>query len=520
MPAPGRVPPLLPAPSHHVPLDKKSKYYSVIQELAGAWGERRTVWASGGGVGAPRFSVLSWNILAEYMAVRARSTMRLTGPWSQRMNVIVARILALRPNIVCLQEVQVRSHDAADGRGGDNHAAQLLAALAPFGYEGHYAAGERSATALLMWDRAFRLQTPVVDVADMAPDMLMRPDTHQALAAALSLYSNRVILAQLVHCDTSRTVLACCGHANVPLNRSKDYSHYLPLSDCVVTALTLEYVRRATTPFTPAAVVWGVDLNSHKDDPAVHYVLDGRLSSDTEAKVAAQADRDLCRSFPSSVGRHQLTLSSAYRDVLGHTPAYTNANPETGFVGSIDYVFYSSDTLRAVSALDVYPWSRTLHPGVPQLPNRAIPSDHLPLFATFEFSATGGRGASSAATAGTASSAAVRSFHPPPRAPTMPRTPAAHGSRSAHGAGAKSGTGPGAKGNGGMRAGTQTLTATPVQLGLHAHASSSSHGAAAQADAPGVDGTAPGTRASGGGTGAGAIASVRTRLNMSADTQR
>ena len=327
-------------------------------------------------------SVLSWNVLAEFMAVRHRETAKLTGTWPRRMRVIVARILALRPNIVCLQEVQVRSRGCMDG--SDNHAEALLDALAPFGYDGSYARVERSSTALLMWDRTLRLTSTLQPVQDIIPHSMRT----EAVTAALGMYTTRLVVARMVHVATGRNVVACCGHAGVPLVRGAggedEYAHYIPLMDAVVSATALHSACGASMADGVApAVVWGVDFNSRVGDPAVQFTTNGRLSGEVEARLAAQAARDGVTWFPATMGRHGVPLASAYGQVLGRELPYTNVNPETQFVGAIDYIFYSPNTLQPVAVLDVYPWSRTIHPAVPLLPNRAVPSDHLPLLATF-----------------------------------------------------------------------------------------------------------------------------------------
>ena len=111
----------------------------------------------------------------------------------------------------------------------------------------------------------------------------------------------------------------------------------------------------------------------------------GGAASTALQAVRSQALRDGISWFPHTFRSHSVPLASAYRKVLGRSLPYTNVNPKTDFVGAIDYIFYSPDVLRPLGVLDVYPWSRTLHPTVPLLPNRAVPSDHLPLLATFAF---------------------------------------------------------------------------------------------------------------------------------------
>jgi hypothetical protein len=48
------------------------------------------------------FRVLTWNVLAEYIACNDSETAR---PWEARFATIVQQIMACHPDIVCLQEV-------------------------------------------------------------------------------------------------------------------------------------------------------------------------------------------------------------------------------------------------------------------------------------------------------------------------------------------------------------------------------------------------------------------------------
>ena len=383
-PAPHVVPPMS-GMSAALLLPPSSPYHGIIEELTPRWAERKHVWVPDSDlVDGNRITVLSWNILAEYMAAKHARTAKLTGGWPRRMQVIVARILALRPNVVCLQEVQVRSHGCTDG--SDQHADALMSALAPYGYEGAYSNGERSSTALLLWDRTLRPSANITPVEDIIPPSSCTPDVR----AALRMYTSRVVVARLTHVATGRPVVACCGHAGVPLVRGPggddEFAKYIPLMDSIVAATALDTARSSAAAGGVApAILWGVDFNSSVDDAAVRYAVDGRLAPGLASTVRSQALRDGISWFPHTFRSHSVPLASAYRKVLGRSLPYTNVNPKTDFVGAIDYIFYSPDVLRPLGVLDVYPWSRTLHPTVPLLPNRAVPSDHLPLLATFAF---------------------------------------------------------------------------------------------------------------------------------------
>ena len=53
----------------------------------------------------------------------------------------------------------------------------------------------------------------------------------------------------------------------------------------------------------------------------------------------------------------------------------------------IDYIFFTPRVLKPVMVMETYPWSKSIHPSPPRLPNGVIPSDHLPLLAAFVFEA-------------------------------------------------------------------------------------------------------------------------------------
>ena len=78
-PAPHVVPPMS-GMSAALLLPPSSPYHGIIEELTPRWAERKHVWVPDSDlVDGNRITVLSWNILAEYMAVKHARTAKLTG---------------------------------------------------------------------------------------------------------------------------------------------------------------------------------------------------------------------------------------------------------------------------------------------------------------------------------------------------------------------------------------------------------------------------------------------------------
>ena len=73
-------------------------------------------------------------------------------------------------------------------------------------------------------------------------------------------------------------------------------------------------------------------------------------------------------------------MNSAYAAVHGEEPSFTNrAGVESQFTETLDYLFYSHESLRALSTVDLPTVEET-----PFMPNDTQPSDHLLVGATFE----------------------------------------------------------------------------------------------------------------------------------------
>lgn len=139
----------------------------------------------------------------------------------------------------------------------------------------------------------------------------------------------------------------------------------------VEPAPSMEYTSKTQLP-----LLMCVDLNSTADSSVYDLLSKGRVSPDHEDLAGFQYGN-----FTRDGIEHPFSLRSAY-SVLDDTPeklTFTNYTP--GFVGVIDHVFYSTNSLEVTSLLGgVDPEYMKRVPG---FPNYHFPSDHLSLLAEF-----------------------------------------------------------------------------------------------------------------------------------------
>jgi mRNA deadenylase 3'-5' endonuclease subunit Ccr4 len=102
------------------------------------------------------------------------------------------------------------------------------------------------------------------------------------------------------------------------------------------------------------------------------------------AQFHADAARNAQAVSHPALARHNVRFASASVAVTGKELQFTESNRNSGFCETIDYVFFTPQRLRAVACIGDYPWSKAIHPEIPALPNKFMPSDHLPLKAVFE----------------------------------------------------------------------------------------------------------------------------------------
>eukprot|EP00058_Branchiostoma_floridae_P000818 XP_002586306.1 hypothetical protein BRAFLDRAFT_109077 [Branchiostoma floridae] len=131
------------------------------------------------------------------------------------------------------------------------------------------------------------------------------------------------------------------------------------------------------------------DFNSSPFSPAYGILTRGYLGGGgyemfralRPFKVSDDESKCLIELLPTSVFSHpSKSLKSAYAEVKGKEPDFTDY--DGAFVECLDYIWYSSDSVRVTEVLDTVPES-AITP-LTGCPNRVFPSDHLSLKAVFQ----------------------------------------------------------------------------------------------------------------------------------------
>ncbi|XP_019613897.1 PREDICTED: carbon catabolite repressor protein 4 homolog 1-like [Branchiostoma belcheri] len=131
------------------------------------------------------------------------------------------------------------------------------------------------------------------------------------------------------------------------------------------------------------------DFNSSPFSPAYGILTRGHLAGGgyemfhalRPFKVSDNESKCLIDLLPSSLYSHpSKSLKSAYAEVKGKEPDFTNYMDS--FVECLDYIWYSSDSVRVTAVLDMVPES-AITP-LTACPNKVFPSDHLSLKAVFQ----------------------------------------------------------------------------------------------------------------------------------------
>jgi len=121
------------------------------------------------------------------------------------------------------------------------------------------------------------------------------------------------------------------------------------------------------------------DFNSMPDSSVYEFLTTGSVRA-----VHPDLKRNPCGITPAaSEFRHDLQLQSAFVSTLGSEPQFTNFTGD--FVGTLDYLFSTTDRLQA-AAVHAVPTEEVLRKQSDSpLPNPQYPSDHIALCADFHF---------------------------------------------------------------------------------------------------------------------------------------
>jgi endonuclease/exonuclease/phosphatase family metal-dependent hydrolase len=373
-----------------------------------------TPWQRDSDAAAGRFSMMSFNILADAYAVPAHYTYapKLALSWGWRRSLIVAEVLFRRPSILAMQEVESwiapiamipasatkpapgGSAGGASGAGTsaaagakpgkirrwggplDNKHAWFAKTMALHGYDTFYARKVKSLGApmtghtignALFWRKIeFEcVSTQVVSIADEA----------QALYAGGEAVWERgfpqvAAVAHLRHRSTGREVLAAAMHL------SSDYTQP-GIQACQALALRVA-MRRISAETGVRAVIIAGDANDVPDGPATLALRTARVSALMAKSAAASGGGTVPAAYivanqlaaiPDRVNPALPRLVSAAKAAIGSEPPFTVASPQ--FMQTLDYIFVSAEHFVVEAALDGVPREHiTLPTGVvPPSPN-------------------------------------------------------------------------------------------------------------------------------------------------------
>lgn len=292
---------------------------------------------------SPPIRIMQWNILAQALGEGKDGFIRCPLEalrWQERKYLILEEILTYRPDILCLQEV-------------DHYFDTLGPIMSGLGYQGSFLAKPWS---------------PCLDVeSNNGPDgcalffrssrFSLRSTAHLRLSAMM-LPTNQVAIVQSLQCRaTGRGLCVAVTHLKARSGWER-----------------LRSAQGADLLHSLQGMVSG-------PDSALPLVVCGDFN--------AEPTEDVYRRFSCS----PLGLDSAYKllSVDGRTePSYTTwkIRPSGESRSTLDYIWYSRDTLSVRSILDI-PSEEQIGPD--RLPSYHYPSDHLSLLCDISFTEHSGR---------------------------------------------------------------------------------------------------------------------------------
>ncbi|KAM4594201.1 nocturnin-like isoform 1-T1 [Fundulus diaphanus] len=294
----------------------------------------------GGGEASSPIRVMQWNILAQALGVGVDNFVRCpleALSWSRRKNLILEEILAYRPHVLCLQEV-------------DHYYDTFQPVLANLGYSSHFCPKPWS---------------PCLDVeGNSGPD-----------GCALFFDGSRFELLDSASVRLSALMIPTNQVAVVTTLRCRHTGRHLCVAATHLKARSgWEWLRSAQ----------GSDLLWHLQNLVQELGgANGKVPLLICGDFNAVSSEEVYRRFATS----PLGLDSAYKK-LSHDgasePEYTTWKIRgTGECRStLDYIWYTKDTLRVDAVLDM-PDEEQIGPD--RLPSYSYPSDHLSLVCDFSF---------------------------------------------------------------------------------------------------------------------------------------
>jgi CCR4-NOT transcription complex subunit 6 len=351
-----------------------------------------------GAAGGARFRIVSYNVLAEIYATQQQypycDLWALS--WEYRFHNIMRELADAAPDVVCLQEIQADHYE--------NH---LYAAMSDQGFEGVYKQKTRQSMGLagkvdgcaLFWRRSkFHLvESYSIEFNELAQRQAsqvlgLNPRSEEGMNFLSRLSKDNV--AQLVVLELANPQLATRTNrdpinqvciANTHLYSNKDFPD---VKLWQAWQLLQELENFAMSRGTSLPLMICGDFNS-TPDTAVYDLLMRQTVHPGHPDVNVQTGDDCPNVLPDAMNiTHSFQLGSAYQTVLGEEPIQTNYT--TNFKGVLDYIWYSAQTLRPLSASPI-PDESVLTRHGEALPSTEFSSDHIMLISDMQILNGGGR---------------------------------------------------------------------------------------------------------------------------------
>lgn len=353
-----------------------------------------TVKGAGGG-GGPRFRVVTYNVLAEIYATQQQypycDFWALS--WDYRFQNILREIVDAAPEVICLQEVQADHYE--------NH---LYAALSEAGFEGVYKQKTRQSMGLagkvdgcaLFWRRS---KFHLVESYSIEFNELAQRQASQVLGFSSRSEEGMAFINRLSKDNIAQLVVLECiqqsGRSNREINQvcianTHLYSHkdFPDVKLWQAWQLLQELETFILSRGSSLPLILCGDFNS-TPDTAVYDLISRQQVHPGHPDLNMPNSDEIPTVLPDAMNiTHSFQLGSSYQTVLGEEPWVTNYTSQ--FKGTLDYIWYSVQNLRPLSAAPVPDEARLTRHGE-ALPSTEYSSDHVMLISDLQIIGSGSR---------------------------------------------------------------------------------------------------------------------------------
>jgi len=352
----------------------------------------------GSGGGGARFRIATYNVLAEIYATQQQypycDIWALS--WDYRFQNILREIIDVSPDVICLQEIQADHYE--------NH---FYAAMSEQGYEGVYKQKTRQSMGLagkvdgcgVFWRRSkfhfaesYSIEFNELAQRQATQVLGLNPRSEEGMAFMNRLSKDNV--AQLVVLELAQPTLATRANrdpinqvciANTHFYSNKDFPD---VKLWQAWQLLQELENFVMSRGTNLPLIICGDFNS-TPDTAVYDLFSRQTVHPGHPDVNIASNDDIPNVLPDAMNiTHSFQLGSSYQTIFGEEPNFTNYT--ANFKGVLDYVWYSVQNLRPLSAAPI-PDESALTKHGEALPSTEYSSDHIMLISDMQILGGGSR---------------------------------------------------------------------------------------------------------------------------------